>query len=121
MSDPSDDQTVPVILTSVAGKLNHETCGKKHDIAMYKRWGFDVREDEGNRVVPVEKKMTLGELTSMIRDFSECESGNIYLLTGVLVEVKPRKDTHYNGEFAGECADEAAADELIWEVSVFDD
>lgn len=55
--------------------------------------------------------MTLHELTTMIREFTECEGA-------VMVEVKPRKE-FFNP--TSEFVEEATANELAWEVDVVND
>ena len=88
--------------------------GREHDLATYRRWGLTVTErSEGMYDVdhPVEKRMTLHELTTMIREFTECEGA-------VMVEVKPRKE-FFNP--TSEFVEEATANELAWEVHVVND
>ena len=117
------DQTVTVILSSVRGGLEQEN-------EVYKRWGVNmVKDDEDTwhntwyTIAPVEKKMTLRQLTNMIRDFSSCdgldESGESGVVDGVIVEVQPRKNTSLY--FGTEIVDDAIANELVWEIQIYDD
>ncbi len=117
------DQTVTVILSSLGGGLEQEN-------EVYKRWGMNMVKDEKNTwhttwytVAPVEKKMTIRELTNMIRDFSSCDGINDSpesgVVDGVIVEVHPRKNTSlYIGT---DFADEAIANELVWEIKIYDE
>ena len=121
--------TVTVILSSTRGYIDRHVEKDKRDqqIVIYKKWGMNVVEEEndkywgdkGLKIVPVEKKMKLTELTNMIRDFTDNFS------SGVVIEVLPRKNTLYGYDVRNldrqNYVDDAIANEMVWEIDIYDD